>query len=117
MGSVRANRAWYDVLKGLVRPRVANIWCFTLCLLRVDRFGKTSGLEYLIIYWVSVNYDGFGVIREFSALLSILVFLDVPVHLARCAYNYLTDLRYKFESVSCGQHDVLFEVCRVEGAI
>ncbi len=32
-------------------------------------------IEYLILYEVSENYGGFGVVREFSALLSILVIL------------------------------------------
>ena len=32
--------------------------------------------EYLILYKVSVHYDGFGVVRELSALLSILMSLS-----------------------------------------
>ncbi len=43
--------------------------------LRFERFGKTGGLEYLVVYEASVHYGGFGVVREFSALLSILMFL------------------------------------------
>ena len=34
-----------------------------------------SDSEYYVIYEVSVNYDGFGVVGEFSALLAILAFL------------------------------------------
>ena len=33
--------------------------------------------EYLIFYKVSMNYYDFAVVREFSALLSILVFLSL----------------------------------------
>ncbi len=47
-------------------------------LQQFERFGKTSGLEDLVLY-VSVKYDGFGVVREFSALLSILVFLGLKL--------------------------------------
>ena len=57
---------------------------FTRFLLRVDRFGRPSGFEYVAIYVASVNYDGFGVVREFSALLSILVFLGLNLMKTLC---------------------------------
>ena len=54
---------------------VSTTLCFIRLELRFKRFGKTSGVGDPVIYEVSVHYVGFGVVREFSALLSILVFL------------------------------------------
>ena len=56
----------------------------TLCFTMFLQFGKTNGFEYPIIYKVSVNYDGFDVVREFSALLSILVFLSLKLMKTLC---------------------------------
>jgi hypothetical protein len=71
----RAKCAWHEVLRGLVRPMISKSSCFTKILFRFERFSQTTGRTDLVIYEVSVKYDGFGVVREISALLSILVFM------------------------------------------
>ncbi len=69
--SVCAHRAWYwgfgktNGLEGLMFCEVS---------IRFVKFGTTNGLEEFVFYRVSV-YVAFGVVREFSALLSILLFL------------------------------------------
>ena len=81
---IRANCVWHEVLKGLVRPMISKSSCFTRILLRFGRCSKTNGRAYLLIYRVSVKYNGFGVVREFSALPSILVFLGFKLMKPSC---------------------------------
>ena len=53
-------------------------------LLPLGRFSKTNGRVYLVIYEVSVKYDAFGVVCEFAALHSILVFLGLILMKTLC---------------------------------
>ena len=81
---IRANRAWYEVLRGLVRPMISQSSCFTRILLRSGRFSKNNGRACLVIYTVSVKYNGFGVVREFSALHTILLILGLKLMKTLC---------------------------------
>ncbi len=81
---IRTNYAWPIVLRGVVRPVISTSSCFARVLLRFGRFSKANNRAYLVIYEVSVKYDGFGVVREFSALHSILLFLGLKLMKTMC---------------------------------